>query len=155
MIASVALTTLAPSKVIAVHLSYRSRAAERGRSPAFPSYFLKPPSSVGASGQPVCRPAGCQLLAFEGEIALVIGTRAHHIEPQDGWSHVGWVTAANDFGVYDLRYADSGSNVRSKGVDGFTPLGPELIDAAMIDPRSLRLQTWVNGNLVQDARRRR
>ncbi len=49
--------------------------------------------------------------------------------PADAWSHVRWVTAANDFGVYDLRYADRGSNVRSKGIDGFTPIGPALLDA--------------------------
>ena len=121
MIRPVALTTLAPSKVIAVHLTYRSRAAERGKNPAFPSYFFKPVSSIAASGDAVQRPQGCELLAFEGEIALVIGRRAHQIEAADGWSYVRWVTAANDFGVYDLRYADNGSNVRSKGIDGFTP----------------------------------
>ena len=36
-----------------------------------------------------------------------------------------WVTAANDFGLYDLRANDKGSNVRSKGGDGFTPIGPD------------------------------
>ena len=65
--------------------------------------------------------------------------------------YVGWVTAANDFGVYDLRYPDRGSNVRSKGIDGFTPLGPRLLDARSLDPASLRLRTWVNGELAQDA----
>jgi regulator of RNase E activity RraA/2-keto-4-pentenoate hydratase/2-oxohepta-3-ene-1,7-dioic acid hydratase in catechol pathway len=140
-----------PSKVIAMHLGYRSRAAERGRTPSYPSYFLKPPSSLAASGDAVVRPQGCELLAFEGEIALVIGERTHQIDPADGWSRVGWVTAANDFGAYDLRYADAGSNLRSKGADGFTPLGPELIPAAEIDPADLRLRTWVNGQLVQDA----
>lgn len=142
----------APGKVIAVHLSYRSRAAERGKVPPFPSYFLKPSSSVAQSGAAVVRPDGCELLAFEGEIALVIGARAKRVEVADAWKHVGAVTAANDFGVYDLRYADSGSNVRSKGIDGFTPLGPELIDAADVDPNQLRLRTWVNGELRQDAK---
>jgi 5-oxopent-3-ene-1,2,5-tricarboxylate decarboxylase / 2-hydroxyhepta-2,4-diene-1,7-dioate isomerase len=151
MVTPVVSLSLAPSKVIAVHLTYRSRAAERGRVPAFPSYFLKPVSSIAASGDPVIRPQGCELLTFEGEIALVIGKRAHQIEQGDGWGHVGWVTAANDFGVYDLRYADSGSNVRSKGVDGFTPVGPELIAAEDISPTSLRLRTWVNGVIAQDA----
>jgi regulator of RNase E activity RraA len=61
------------------------------------------------------------------------------------------VTAANDFGVYDLRYADKGANVRSKGIDGYTPLGPELLDARTVDPEAVRLRTWVNGELRQDA----
>jgi regulator of RNase E activity RraA/2-keto-4-pentenoate hydratase/2-oxohepta-3-ene-1,7-dioic acid hydratase in catechol pathway len=139
-----------PGKVVAVHASYRSRAAERGTMPAWPSYFLKPTSSLAGSGDPVARPPGCELLAFEGEVALVIGRRARRVRPADGWDHVAYITAANDFGVYDLRYADRGSNVRSKGIDGFTPIGPELIDARAVDQEALRLRTWVNGELVQE-----
>ena len=69
-------------------------------------------------------------------MALVIGRRARRVRPADGWDHVAHLTAANDFGVYDLRYADRGSNVRSKGIDGFTPIGPRLIDARGDRPRS-------------------
>ena len=107
-----------PSKIVAVHLNYLSRAKERGRVPSEGSYFLKPPSSLAGTGDPIVRPAGCELLGFEGEIALVIGSRARRVAPEDGWSHVRWVTAANDAGVYDLRYADRGSDLRSKGADG-------------------------------------
>jgi 2-keto-4-pentenoate hydratase/2-oxohepta-3-ene-1,7-dioic acid hydratase in catechol pathway len=109
-------------------------AAQRGRTPQTPSYFLKPGSSLSASGGTVERPAGCELLAFEGEIALVIGTRARRVEPADAWAHVSFVTAANDLGVYDLKYADKGSNLRSKGGDGFTPLGPAMLDAGRWAP---------------------
>jgi 2-keto-4-pentenoate hydratase/2-oxohepta-3-ene-1,7-dioic acid hydratase in catechol pathway len=138
-----------PGKIIAVHLSYASRADQRGRRPADPSYFFKPASSVAASGSTVERPAGTELLAFEGEIALVIGEPARRVPLADAWRHVAWVTAANDFGLYDLRANDKGSNVRSKGGDGYTPIGPSLIDARTIDPGDLRLRTWVNGDLVQ------
>ncbi|CAM5399061.1 hypothetical protein SALBM311S_10584 [Streptomyces alboniger] len=139
-----------PSKIIAVHLNFRSRAKERGLTPAHPSYFLKPPSSLAGTQETIVRPRGCQLMGFEGEIALVIGSRARHVRPQDGWRHVRWVTAANDAGVYDLRYADRGSNLRSKGADGFTPIGPRLLDATELDPGALRLRTWVNGEPAQD-----
>ncbi|MCW2935440.1 MAG: hypothetical protein JWM19_6402, partial [Actinomycetia bacterium] len=140
-----------PSKIVAVHSSYRSRALERGTLPPWPSYFLKPPGTLTRDGDPVLRPPGCELLAFEGEVALIIGTRATRVSPRSAWEHVGWVTAANDFGLYDLRYADKGSNVRSKGIDGYTPLGPALLDARAVDPASIRLSTWVNGKLAQDA----
>src|ERR1700691_5531961 len=139
------------SKIVAVHVSYRSRAMERGSLPLWPSYFLKPPSTLAADGSPVRRPPWCELLAFEGEVALVIGTTATRVSPADAWSHVRWVTAANDFGVYDLRYADRGANVRSKVIDGFTPIGPALLDAQSIDPERITLRTWVNGELAQDA----
>ncbi|MER5181007.1 fumarylacetoacetate hydrolase family protein [Streptomyces sp. NPDC002896] len=139
-----------PGKVIAVHLNYRSRARERGRTPSEPSYFLKPPSSLAGTDEAIVRPEGCELLGYEGEIALVIGSRAQRVAPEDGWSYVRWVTAANDAGVYDLRYADRGSNLRSKGADGFTPVGPRLLDARRLDPTALRLRTWVNGEPAQD-----
>ncbi|WP_315097686.1 fumarylacetoacetate hydrolase family protein [uncultured Cellulomonas sp.] len=139
-----------PGKIVAVHLSYASRADQRGRRPVHPSYFLKPSSSVAASGGTVERPLGTELLAFEGEIALVIGSTARRVPLDRAWEHVAWVTAANDLGLYDLRANDKGSNVRSKGGDGFTPVGPDLLDARAVDPRALRLRTWVNGELRQD-----
>lgn len=143
-------TFTTPGKIIAVHLNYRSRAEQRGRIPAQPSYFLKPSSSISATGGVLERPAGTELLAYEGEIALIIGERTRRVSPAEGWSRVSGVTAANDFGVYDLRAADKGSNVRSKGGDGFTPVGPGIIPAADVDPMALRVRTWVNGSLVQE-----
>ncbi|BAJ73638.1 demethylmenaquinone methyltransferase [Microbacterium testaceum StLB037] len=139
-----------PGKIVAVHLAYASRADQRGRRPAAPSYFFKPSSSLAPSGAEIVRPAGTELLAFEGEIALIIGEPARWVTPDAAWSHVASVTAANDFGLYDLRANDKGSNVRSKGGDGYTPLGPALIDARRVDPTDLRLRTWVDGELVQD-----
>ncbi|SKB96434.1 2-keto-4-pentenoate hydratase/2-oxohepta-3-ene-1,7-dioic acid hydratase (catechol pathway) [Arthrobacter sp. 49Tsu3.1M3] len=147
-------TLAAARKVIAVHINYPSRAAQRGRTPEQPSYFLKPSSSLalGSAAAPstVERPAGCELLGYEGEIALIIGKPARRVGLEDAWSHVEWVTASNDLGVYDLRYADKGSNLRSKGGDGFTPVGPGLIAADAVDPAKLRIRTWHNGELVQD-----
>ncbi|MFE7841708.1 fumarylacetoacetate hydrolase family protein [Streptomyces sp. NPDC057474] len=139
-----------PGKIIAVHLNYRSRAEQRGRVPQHPSYFLKPASSLGQSGGMVERPAGTELLAFEGEVAIIIGTSARRISPDAAREVIAGVTAANDFGLYDLRTADKGSNLRSKGGDGYTPLGPNVIDASSVDLAELRVRTWVNGDLVQE-----
>ncbi|NUK82713.1 fumarylacetoacetate hydrolase family protein, partial [Streptomyces lunaelactis] len=102
------------------------------------------------TGAKLERPAGTELLAFEGEIAIVIGEPARRVSPADGWKHVASVTAANDFGLYDLRAADKGSNVRSKGGDGFTPIGPAAIPADGIGEGDWRVRTWVNGQLVQE-----
>lgn len=139
-----------PGKVIAVHLNYPSRIAQRGRAPSKPSYFLKPVTSLAATDGQVERPPGAELLAFEAEIALVIGTTARRVSKEEGWSHVAAVTAANDLGLYDLRAADKGSNLRSKGGDGYTPLGPDLIPADRFDPAALRVRAWVGDRLVQD-----
>ncbi|HLH67397.1 MAG TPA: fumarylacetoacetate hydrolase family protein [Solirubrobacteraceae bacterium] len=138
---------LTASKVIAVHLNYASRAAQRGRTPTEPSYFLKPPSSLSPGGA-VVRPRGAQLLAFEGEIALIVSRRARHVTLERAAEHIGHYAAANDFGAHDFRWADRGSNLLSKGQDGYTPLGP-AIPAAGIDPTRLTLTTTVNGELRQ------
>jgi 5-oxopent-3-ene-1,2,5-tricarboxylate decarboxylase / 2-hydroxyhepta-2,4-diene-1,7-dioate isomerase len=140
---------LTPSKVIAVHLNYHSRAAQRGRVPSEPSYFFKPPSSISAGGD-VVRPQGAELLAFEGEIAVIIATRARDVTPKRAADHIGWFAPANDFGVHDFRWADRGSNVLAKGQDGFTPIGP-AIPAQGVDRTSLQLRTTVNGEVRQQA----
>src|SRR5699024_2643643 len=139
-----------PGKIVAVHLSYGSRADQRGRRPAAPSYFFKPASSVAPGDAQITRPHETGLLAFEGEIALAIGRHARWVDAESAWAHVAWVTAANDFGLYDLRANDKGSNGRSKGRDGYTPIGVDLIDARQIDPAHLRVRTWVNETLAQE-----
>ena len=143
------MTPPPPSKIIAVHLNYRSRAEQRGRIPTVPSYFLKPPSSLAADGDVVVRPRGTELLAFEGEVAIVVGARARQVSPDSGASHIGWIAPANDLGLYDMRWADRGSNLLAKGHDGFTPLGaPVPVDGH--DLGALTLRTRVNGEIVQE-----
>lgn len=140
---------LHPTKIVAVHVNYRSRAAERGRTPAVPSYFLKPPSTLSWDGADLVRPQGCRRMVFEGEIAVVMGRRAYRVSPAEALGHVLGYLPANDAGVLDLREVDRGSNLRSKGQDGFTPLGSRLTQTD--DPGSLVLRTYVNGELRQDS----
>ena len=145
------LAPVVPTKILATHLTYRSRAEEyaMARMPQAPSYFLKPPSSLSGHLAPVVRPHGCRFLNYEGEVAVVIGRRCHGVSVADALDYVGGYTVANDWGVHDFRHADRGSMLRVKGQDGFCPLGPVLVDAADVDPEDLTLRTWVNGEEVQ------
>ena len=79
------MTPPPPTKIVAVHVNYRSRAAERGSTPSYPSYFFKPPSSISGDGATVERPHGCELLAYEGEIAVVIGRTARRVTADEAW----------------------------------------------------------------------
>jgi 5-oxopent-3-ene-1,2,5-tricarboxylate decarboxylase/2-hydroxyhepta-2,4-diene-1,7-dioate isomerase len=146
------LPPVEPSKIIATHLTYRSRAEEyrMERLPSVPSYFLKPPSSVSAHRAPVARPPGCRFLNYEGEVAVVIGERCHGVSVSDAPRYVGGYTVANDWGVHDFRHADRGSMLRVKGQDGFCPLGPALVDAEDVDPDDLTIRTYRNDELVQE-----
>ena len=142
---------LAPSKIVAVHLSYPSRVEEyAARTPDEPSYFLKPPTSLARHGDEVVRPRGCRYLNYEGEVAVVVGRRMKRVALDDALGHVAAYSVANDLGVHDFRHADRGSMLRVKGQDGFCPIGPELVDAGDLDPTDLTLRTYVNGEVVQE-----
>jgi 5-oxopent-3-ene-1,2,5-tricarboxylate decarboxylase / 2-hydroxyhepta-2,4-diene-1,7-dioate isomerase len=147
------LPPVEPRKIVATHLSYRSRCEEyrMAEPPAVPSYFLKPPTSLSAHGRPVARPRGCRFLNYEGEVAVVIGRRAVNVPVERALEFVAGYTVANDWGVHDFRHADRGSMLRVKGQDGFCPLGPALVDAAAVDPDDLVLRTYRNGDVVQEA----
>jgi 5-oxopent-3-ene-1,2,5-tricarboxylate decarboxylase / 2-hydroxyhepta-2,4-diene-1,7-dioate isomerase len=145
------LSPVTPSKILATHLTYRSRAEEykMARMPSEPSYFMKPPSSLSGHLAPVARPPGCRFLNYEGEVAVVIGRTCHRVTLDEALDYVAGYTVANDWGVHDFRHADRGSMLRVKGQDGFCPLGPVMVDAADVDPEDLTLRTFVNGEQVQ------
>jgi 5-oxopent-3-ene-1,2,5-tricarboxylate decarboxylase/2-hydroxyhepta-2,4-diene-1,7-dioate isomerase len=146
------LPPVQPSKIIATHLTYRSRCEEykMARLPDAPSYFIKPNSSLSHHRAPVARPRGCQYLNYEGEVAVVIGQRCLGATLENALSYVRGYTLCNDWGVHDFRHADRGSMLRVKGQDGFCPLGPYLVDAADVDPTNLTLRTTVNGKVAQE-----
>lgn len=64
-----------------------------GTAAAVPPTFPADP----ARSWPFISAAGTELLAFEGEIALVIGTNARWVPKAQAWDCVTWVTASNDF----------------------------------------------------------
>ena len=138
-----------PTKIIAVHLNYRSRVEEfMTRLGPAPTFFHKPVSSLTAHGGAVVRPARCQYLNYEGEIAVVIGRVTRNVAPEAVAAHVAGYTIANDFGLHDFRDTDAGSMLRVKGSDTLCPLGPGLVDDWR--PAGKRIRTLVNGQVRQD-----
>ncbi|MYV98742.1 fumarylacetoacetate hydrolase family protein [Streptomyces sp. SID3343] len=143
------LPPVRPGKIVAVHLNHRSRVEEFGTSlPAAPTYFHKPTSSLNAHGGAVVRPAGCEFLNYEGEIAIVIGRTCRNIAPADAGAHIRGYTVANDYGLHDFRDTDAGSMLRVKGSDTLCPLGPGVVEGW--DFRGKTLRTYVNGKVVQE-----
>jgi 5-oxopent-3-ene-1,2,5-tricarboxylate decarboxylase/2-hydroxyhepta-2,4-diene-1,7-dioate isomerase len=139
-----------PSKIIAVHLTYRSRVEEyAARIPPQPSYFMKPPTTLNVHNGVIRRPAGTRFLNYEGELAVIIGRRMHGVAEADALSYVAGYTCANDVGLHDFRHADRGSMLRVKGQDGFLPLGPRVVGD--FDPTDFHIRTILNGEVVQEA----
>jgi 5-oxopent-3-ene-1,2,5-tricarboxylate decarboxylase / 2-hydroxyhepta-2,4-diene-1,7-dioate isomerase len=146
------LAPVEPSKILAVHLTYRSRVEEyAARTPPEPSYFVKPPSTLNGHRRPVPMARGARFLNYEGELAVVVGRRMKGVALDEALAHVAGYACANDVGMHDFRHADRGSMLRVKGQDGFLPLGPELVPAAEFDPASYTLRTFLNGEVVQEA----
>lgn len=140
-----------PTKILAVHLTYRSRVEEyAARIPPEPSYFVKPPSTLNGHDRPIRMAKGARFLNYEGELAVVIGRRLKGMARDEVLSYVAGYTCANDVGMHDFRHADRGSMLRVKGQDGFLPLGPELVPASEFDPTSFTLRTILNGEVVQE-----
>src|SRR5579859_741377 len=146
---AVHLPPVTPTKIIAVHLNHHSRVAEFGATlPAAPTYFHKPVSALTGHGGAVVRPAGCEYLNYEGEVAIVIGRPCRGVTPAEAGEYIAGYTVANDFGLHDFRDTDAGSMLRVKGSDTMAPLGPGLVTGW--DFRGKRLRTYVNGRLVHD-----
>jgi 5-oxopent-3-ene-1,2,5-tricarboxylate decarboxylase/2-hydroxyhepta-2,4-diene-1,7-dioate isomerase len=148
------LAPVAPSKIIAVHLTYRSRLIEYAvaRMPAQPSYFIKPPSTLNGHLGALRRPAGTHFLNYEGELAVIVGKRMHGVAQRDVLDHVYGFAPANDVGLHDFRHADRGAMLRVKGQDGFLPIGPAVLTADEWRPDDgYLLRTRLNGELVQEA----
>jgi 5-oxopent-3-ene-1,2,5-tricarboxylate decarboxylase / 2-hydroxyhepta-2,4-diene-1,7-dioate isomerase len=138
-----------PRTIVCVHLNYRSRAIEfdRALEGEQPTYFMKPASALNAHRGELVRPADCQLLNYEGEIAAVVGRSMRRVRPDEVWDHLAGFACANDVGAHDFRDTDAGSMLRVKGQDGFCPIGPSLVSG--VDIRESMLRTYVNGQMVQ------
>ena len=142
------LPPVEPSKVIAVHLNYRSRVEEfMTRLPPAPTYFHKPTTALNAHQGQVVRPPGCRYLNFEGEIAIVIGATCRNVAPEEAEGHIAGYTIANDFGLHDFRDTDAGSMLRVKGSDTLCPIGPGLVTGW--DFRGKTITTTVNDEVRQ------
>jgi 2-keto-4-pentenoate hydratase/2-oxohepta-3-ene-1,7-dioic acid hydratase in catechol pathway len=141
-----------PGKILAVGLNYRAHAAETGREPpAVPVIFNKQTTSVAGPFDAIHRPRASEALDYEGELGFVIGRRCRHV-PRARAADViaGWVVV-NDVSVRDWQ-ARSPTMTMGKSFDTHCPFGPALVTPDEVaDPLALRLRTWVNGELRQDA----
>ncbi len=147
---AVHLAPVEPTKIICIHLNYRSRVEEfMTKLPAAPTYFHKPITALTGHRSDVVRPAGCQWLNYEGEIAIVIGTTCRNVAPDEAARYIAGYSVANDYGLHDFRDTDAGSMLRVKGSDTLCPVGPALVTDW--DFRGKRITTTVNGEVKQDA----
>ena len=144
------LPPCAPTKIVCVGRNYAEHAKELGNEvPPEPLLFLKPPSSLIASGDAIVYPKLSQRVDFEGELGVVIGKRARKLKPGEVRDHILGYTIVNDITARDLQRKD-GQFTRGKGFDTFCAVGPCILPVAEADFASFRVRTLVDGDVKQD-----
>jgi 2-keto-4-pentenoate hydratase/2-oxohepta-3-ene-1,7-dioic acid hydratase in catechol pathway len=143
----VLLAPVRPSKIVAVGLNYRARAAELAEAlPELPVLALKPPSAVIGPDDPIVLPPQSEFVEHEAELAVVMKRRCHKVAAPRAREYVLGYTALNDVTARDVRVRE-GLPTRAKSFDTFCPLGPCI--ATDVDPSALSVEGLVNGVVRQ------
>jgi 2,4-didehydro-3-deoxy-L-rhamnonate hydrolase len=149
------------SKIVCHVVNYRAHATGVG-PPSQPYFFTKPWTAVIDPGAPI-QPHRemSQELDWETELALVFGREARDVPADDAYDYIAGFTIVNDvshrqyqFNKFapDLRQRYGMNWTQGKGLDGSCPIGPWIVlRDELPDPYPLRIRTWVNGVLRQDA----
>ena len=145
------LSPTLPSKYLAIALNYRDHIAESGmEAPKVPMFFNKQVSCVAGPGDDVHMPRVSDKLDYEGELAVVIGTRCRHVTAEQAPEVIAGFTIANDVSVRDWQMRAMTMTI-GKSFDTHGPLGPWIVSLDEIgDPQSLGIRTFVNDEQRQD-----
>jgi 2-keto-4-pentenoate hydratase/2-oxohepta-3-ene-1,7-dioic acid hydratase in catechol pathway len=143
----------APEKLWCIGVNYRDRNAEykdNSDLPKYPSLFVRNPSSVVGSGQPIEKPRVSEQLDYEGELVLVIGKEGRHIPRAQAWQHIFGMTLCNEGSVRDWLHHGKFNVTQGKNFDRSGSIGPWIVTADELDPRGPHdILTRVNGELRQ------
>jgi 2-keto-4-pentenoate hydratase/2-oxohepta-3-ene-1,7-dioic acid hydratase in catechol pathway len=142
-----------PGKIFGSGINYASHKDENPAAvmPSEPGFFAKFPSSVIGPGAPIVLPGPESQVDYEVELSVVIGVPGRDIPAADAIRHVFGYTVVNDVSGRDVQFRPNQMDL-GKGFDTFCPMGPWLVTADEIpDPSGVRVRSWVNGELRQDA----
>jgi len=149
-LADVALAApVTPGKILCLGYNYRGHVPDgvdpTENDPEYPDVFVKTPNTLAGPDDPVVIPAGATDADYEGELAIVIGRRAHEVAIEDALDHVAGYTILND--VSDRAWQRRQSQwALGKCSDGFAPLGPWITTAdAAPDPQDALVEVVRDG----------
>lgn len=148
------LPPVRPGKIVCVGLNYVAHVTENDPTrvvPEEPVLFMKPPSALIGAGDTIRIANREHRTDYEAELAIVIGRPARNVAEADAADYVWGYTAGNDVSDRVLQKKD-GQWVRAKGYDTYCPLGPCLVSADELDPRDLKVESRLNGEIRQSQR---
>lgn len=138
-----------PGKILGIGLNYADHAREGGRKkPEYPLIFAKTVAAAIGIGEAIRLPQVSQSVDFEGELAIVIGTRAKDVTAQNAFDYIAGYTICNDVSARD--YQRRSSHTAGKSFDTFAPMGPAIVTRDELpDPHVLDIRTLVSGEEMQ------
>jgi len=137
-----------PGKVICIAGNYP--ALNKTECPEYPTVFLKPSGGVIGHLQPILIPPICESVAYEVELAIVIGRQCNNLTVEEISSVIAGYTLANDLGDRLLEKRTS-QWTSGKMFDTFTPMGPIVFTKDELSVvNNLKMRTKVNGQIVQE-----
>lgn len=142
-----------PPKIVCVGLNYGDHSKESGfETPDFPTLFGRFNSSLVGHGGPIIRPSLSEQLDYEGELAAIIGKTTRQASKAEALDHVAGYSIFNDASIRDYQFK-SPQWTPGKNFDDTGAFGPWFVTADALPPgcKGLRLQTRLNGEVVQDA----
>jgi 2-keto-4-pentenoate hydratase/2-oxohepta-3-ene-1,7-dioic acid hydratase in catechol pathway len=141
-----------PPKIICLGRNYVDHSAEmKAPVPDEPVIFMKPHTTIIGPNDKIIKPSMVKELDYEGELAVIIGKKAKNVSVLDAESVIFGYTVFNDVSARDYQFKD-GQWTRGKSFDTFAPTGPCVVTTAQLpDTDNLRLRTWVNSELRQNA----
>ena len=141
-----------PGKFICLWNNFRASAVKQGLPiPNEPLYFIKPASSLAASGDPIRAPSTYDgKVVFEGELGVVIGRGGRDIPLARAIEHIFGFTVVNDVTAVDLIHRDASFAqwTRAKGCDSFGIVGPVI--ATGLSPEELTVRSRLEGRERQN-----
>jgi 2-keto-4-pentenoate hydratase/2-oxohepta-3-ene-1,7-dioic acid hydratase in catechol pathway len=140
------------AKVLCAGLNYHAHVQEARRDvPAHPDVFGRWASTLVTSGTPVPVPTGEAGLDWEGELAVIIGRTLYRATPSEVEESVIGYTCFNDISAR-THQTNAGQWTVGKNADNSGPFGPAVVTYDEIpDPYRLRIQTRLDGQVVQEA----
>jgi 2-keto-4-pentenoate hydratase/2-oxohepta-3-ene-1,7-dioic acid hydratase in catechol pathway len=144
---------LQPGKILCVGINYLDRNAEYRdgtEAPKFPSLFVRFPESFVAHSEPILRPPESHQFDYEGEIALVIGSRGRRIARDKAMGHVMGYTIANEGSVRDWLRHGKFNVTQGKNFERSGAMGPWIVTADEVPAGPLSVCTRVNGEERQN-----
>ena len=145
------LPPVIPTKIVCVGLNYADHASESNMEPpALPTIFSRFASTLVGPYDPILLPRVSAALDFEGELAVVIGTRGRYIAKPDALDHVAGYSVFNDATIRDYQLRTPQWTI-GKNFDGTGPFGPVLATADALPPGAsgLAIETRLNGEVMQ------